>query len=119
MPCETTNSRLGWPRSTLSPNASANRPARDERQQAATSLAAIELRVDEQRRCPRCQGPRAVARGRAPRRHYSCKACGRTFNALTGTPLSGLHRNPAWLRFGQSGGFASRAPAGCPSGCGA
>ena len=31
-----------------------------------------------------------------------CKGCGRTFNALTGTPLSGLHHKERWLSFGDS-----------------
>ena len=30
---------------------------------------------------------------------YRCKACGRTFGALTGTALSGLHRKEEWLTF--------------------
>ena len=33
-------------------------------------------------------------------RRYQCKACGKTFNAATGTPLSGLHRKDKWLAFG-------------------
>ena len=28
-------------------------------------------------------------------RRYKCKECGRTFNALTGTPLAQLHRREA------------------------
>ncbi len=56
----------------------------------AASLAAIELRVDERRRCPRCGAGGAVRRGCAHRlRRYACKACRRTFHALTGTPLAG------------------------------
>ena len=35
-------------------------------------------------------------------RRYQCKGCGRTFNALTGTPLSGLHHKERWLSFGAS-----------------
>ena len=35
-------------------------------------------------------------------RRYQCKDCGRTFNALTGTPLSGLHHKERWLSFGAS-----------------
>ena len=33
---------------------------------------------------------------------YQYKGCGRTFNALTGTPLSGLHHKERWLSFGAS-----------------
>ena len=31
-----------------------------------------------------------------------CKACGKTFGALTGTALSGLHHKERWLAFGAS-----------------
>ena len=31
---------------------------------------------------------------------HQCKACGKTFNAATGTPLAGLHRKERWLAFG-------------------
>ena len=50
----------------------------------------------------------ARARGRFSRgmarglRRYQCKGCGRTFNALSGTPLSGLHHKERWLSFGAS-----------------
>jgi hypothetical protein len=42
-----------------------------------------------------------VANGKARGlQRYLCKACGRTFGALTGTRLSGLHRKEEWLTFG-------------------
>ena len=45
--------------------------------------AAIELGVDEARRCPHCASEGAVSRGMARGlRRYQCKGCGRTFNAL-------------------------------------
>ena len=67
------------------------------------SKAAIELAVDEARRCPHCATEGAVSRGKARGlRRYQCKGCGRTFNALTGTPLSGLHHKERWLSFGAS-----------------
>ena len=67
------------------------------------SKAAIELAVDEARRCPHCAAEGAVSRGKARGlRRYQCKGCGRTFNALTGTPLSGLHHKERWLSFGDS-----------------
>ena len=72
-----------------------------ERGQA--SKAAIELGVDEARRCPHCASEGAVSRGMARGlRRYQCKGCGRTFNALSGTPLSGLHHKERWLSFGAS-----------------
>ena len=67
------------------------------------SKAAIELGVDEARRCPHCATEGAVSRGKARGlRRYQCKGCGRTFNALSGTPLSGLHHKERWLSFGAS-----------------
>lgn len=71
------------------------------RTQAAASLAAIEAGVGEGRRCPHCGKPGAVSRGKARGlRRYQCKGCGKTFNAATGTPLSGLHHKERWLAFG-------------------
>jgi len=67
------------------------------------SLAAIELGVGEDRRCPHCNTTGAVANGKARGlQRYLCKACRRTFGALTGTPVSGLHRKEEWLTFGAS-----------------
>ncbi len=74
-----------------------------------------EAAVGEDRRCPHCGTPGAVSRGKARGlRRYQCKGCGRTFNAATGTPLSGLHRKERWLAFGNclSEGMTVRASAG-------
>ena len=50
-----------------------------------------------------CASEGAVSRGMARGlRRYQCKGCGRTFNALSGTPLSGLHHKERWLSFGAS-----------------
>ena len=71
--------------------------------EGAASLAAIELGVDDERRCPHCASAGAVSRGKARGlRRYRCKACGKTFGALTGTALSGLHHKERWLAFGAS-----------------
>ena len=32
---------------------------------------------------------------------YLCRSCKRTFGAVTGTPLSGLHHKDVWLTFGE------------------
>ena len=73
------------------------------RPSGAAALAAIELGIGEDRRCRHCGTPGAVARGYARGlRRYRCKNCGKTFGALTGTPLSGLHHKERWLDFGQS-----------------
>ena len=71
------------------------------RGEAVSSLAAVELTVGDDRRCPHCSTPGAVSRGKARGlRRYQCKSCRRTFNAATGTPLSGLHYKDRWLAFG-------------------
>lgn len=73
------------------------RPAGDE------VAATVEGQVLAERVCPHCRAPGATLRGRANGLHrLLCGACGRTFNALTGTSLAGLHHKPRWLAFAQS-----------------
>ena len=73
------------------------------RPQGEDALAVIELGVDDERRCPHCASAGAVSRGKARGlRRYRCKACGKTFGALTGTALSGLHYKERWLSFGEA-----------------
>ena len=70
------------------------RPACDE------VAAAVEGEVVTTRVCPHCATPGATLRGRANGlRRLHCSGCGRTFNALTGTSLAGLHHMPRWLGF--------------------
>jgi transposase-like protein len=60
------------------------------RSSEAEVIAALEGRLLADRVCPLCQRQGAVCRGRANGlRRFSC-ACGKTFNALTGTPTSYL-----------------------------
>lgn len=69
----------------------------------AASVLAVERGLDEERHCPHCDTPGAVRRGLSRGLwRYQCKGCGRTFNAVTGTPLSGLHKKDRWLSFGES-----------------
>ena len=71
--------------------------------EGVVSLVAIELGVDDERRCPHCGAGGAVSRGKARGlRRFRCKDCGKTFGALTGTALSGLHHKERWLAFGAS-----------------
>lgn len=67
------------------------------------ALALIETRFAADPCCghcgSRCFGP--WGRANALRR-YKCKDCGRTFNALTGTPLAQLHRRDAWLDYARA-----------------
>ena len=67
------------------------------------SVAAVERSVGESRICPHCGEGGTVRKGRTRGlwRHL-CKSCGRTFNAVTGTPLQGLHKKERWLSFGES-----------------
>lgn len=50
-------------------------------------------------RCPRCHSThyRVHRSHRAPVRDYRCGACGRVFNAWTGTAWQGTHKTPAQL----------------------
>ena len=74
-----------------------------ERPEGAASLAAVELGVDDERRCLHCDAGGAVSRGKARGlRRFRFKECGKTFNALTGTALSGLHHKERWLAYGAS-----------------
>jgi len=56
------------------------------------------------RACVRiCGTGGAVSRGKARGlRRFQCKGCGKTFGAVTGTAVSGLHRKERWLAFGAS-----------------
>lgn len=66
----------------------------------ASVLALLEARIDETRRCPHCAVEGAVIRGRSNGlRRYCCKGCGKTFNALTGTPLARLRKKELWAAF--------------------
>ena len=63
----------------------------------ADSLAGTVHRRVESMGCPHCQGHEIVRWGSAsalPR--YRCKGCGRTFNALTKTPLAHLRKKNKW-----------------------
>ena len=84
-----------------------------QRQEVASALAgqsslkavtaAIEDRLGGERVCPHCGCTRSVGRGRADGlQRYRCKDCGKTFNALTGTPLARLRQKEHWLDFGRA-----------------
>jgi transposase-like protein len=70
---------------------------------AAEALKLIEARFDSHPVCGHCHSDQVRPWGSASGlKRYRCKACGRTFNALTGTPLAQLHRRDAWLAYGQA-----------------
>jgi transposase-like protein len=70
---------------------------------SAEVVALIETRFAAQPACGHCGKsefrPWGVASGL---KRYMCKACGRTFNALTGTPLAGLRLREKWLGYARS-----------------
>jgi transposase-like protein len=81
---------------------------RDQRQVVAAELSAAENRVAAvdivegllpgRPRCPHCSGDCTVRNGHANGlQRHKCRSCGKTFNALTGTPLAGLHLRGKWL----------------------
>src|SRR5687768_9927789 len=75
----------------------AGRPSR------AAVTAVIETSPGDERRCPHCSHGASVGCGQADGlRRFRCKGCGRSFNALTGTPLARLRKKECWLDFGQS-----------------
>jgi transposase-like protein len=74
----------------------------------ATELAALEMRpastsivesqISQVPVCPHCAGTHIVKDGNARGlQRYKCRACGKTFCALTGTPLAGLNMRGKWL----------------------
>ena len=65
-------------------------------QEAAVSL--IEQTAQAQLHCPACQSTHFHRHGQAHGlQRYRCVPCGKTFNALTGTPLAHLHHKERWL----------------------
>jgi transposase-like protein len=69
----------------------------------AVVVGLLEERIGTARRCPRCATEGAVVRGRSNGlTRYFCRGCGRTFNALTGTPLARLRKKTCWTAFALS-----------------
>ena len=69
------------------------------------SAVAIASVIPSSNVCPRCQAPGEQLRpwghshGLARMR---CRACGKTSNALTGTPLAHLRKREQWLPYAQA-----------------
>ena len=62
--------------------------------------AVIEAATPSRLACPGCQGERHHKHGRdRGLQRYRCRACGKTFNALTGTPLARLRHRALWLDY--------------------
>lgn len=70
---------------------------------ANEAVALIETRFAAAPCCGHCKSERFGAWGRANGlKRYKCHDCGRTFNALTGTPLAQLRRRDAWLDYARA-----------------
>lgn len=68
--------------------------------EGAVVSALLDTRAGGELRCPGCAGMAIKRFGRVDGlQRYRCKACGRTFNALTGTPLARLRYKGRWLAF--------------------
>ena len=75
-----------------------------EAQSGATAV--IEGRFAVLAACPNCCSKRVSRHGQSNGlQRYRCRECRRTFNALSGTPLSGLHKREKWS--GQAAAFVS------------
>ena len=72
-----------------------------KRRQDALGTTGVE-RVERQG-CPHCAGREIVGWGRSDGLlRYRCKSCGRTFNALTKTPMAHLRKKEKWLDHAQA-----------------
>lgn len=68
----------------------------------ASAADIIQAAVAGRLRCPRCQGTQLYRHGTANGlQRFRCRACGRTFNSLTGTPLARLRLKDKWLDYSQ------------------
>jgi transposase-like protein len=74
---------------------------RDElfRQSAAAEVTqVIESQGNGLSQCPHCRSERVVRNGQADGlQRYKCRGCGKTFNALSGTPMARLRHKGKWL----------------------
>ncbi len=67
------------------------------------AITMIETRFAADPACGHCKSANFGTWGHASDlRRYKCRDCGRTFNALTGTPLAQLHRRDAWLDYARA-----------------
>lgn len=65
---------------------------------AAEVMSVIEGGVGAVMACPHCRSKRVVRHGSADGlQRYRCRGCGKTFNALSGTPMARLRHKDKWL----------------------
>jgi len=66
----------------------------------AAAIALIEQTAQANLHCPACRATHIHRHGHAHGlQRYRCVPCGRTFNALSGTPLAYLHHKTQWLAY--------------------
>ena len=71
-----------------------------ERARAGLAAELIETARAPKLACPRCAGEALYRDGHANGlQRFRCRACGRTFNSLTGTPLARLRHKDKWLDY--------------------
>ncbi len=76
----------------------------EEKEQKETELKVIELKKNQQKKegviCPHCSSREIIGFGEyRDRKRYRCKKCSKTFNDMTGTPLSGTHYMDKWQQY--------------------
>ena len=67
-----------------------------------TSVIEVRKGIQEKSRfaCPHCNSDEIVGHGRYKgRKRYKCRACDKTFNDLTGTSVSGIHKKQDWQAY--------------------
>jgi transposase-like protein len=72
---------------------------------ADTPASAVTSMLPGPKVCPCCQAPAEQLRPWGHRHGLAClrcRACGKTSNLLTGTPLAHLRKPEQWLRYGQA-----------------
>ena len=81
------------PEDLAAPSPGKRRAKRTEDALGTTSVERVESRG-----CPHCAGREIVGWGRSDGLlRFRCKSCGRTFNALTRTPMAHLRKREKWL----------------------
>lgn len=74
----------------------------DELDDHRAAVDAIEKSIPERPACPFCNHEKVVRWGMSHGlTRWRCRGCGKTFNALTGTPLSGLRKKLGWLDYAE------------------
>ena len=77
--------------------------ALSERGAGAEAQPLIDVRFRTDLKCPHCTARHIHRHGMARGlQRYKCLSCARTFNALTGTPLTRLRKRDRWLSFARS-----------------